>query len=325
MIAKEAVLSLPVNALVWFRRCLAVPTHALLGSMLISAGIVQAAVPVEESQSGGSEAAQFEAEGSAPSNAYRIDRFNTIEPAPLEDGYDDQLWSSNKPLVAGSAEQISAGGFESVDLQEGSLAKMFNQMQLLQREVQMLRGTLEEQQYLTGKLQRQQKEQYVDLDGRVAALAANRPAPAPGDRNQDAPSSNKLPIAREGQGWESEREAYSAAIDLMRSKEFDDSISGFEGLIVNFPNGKYTPNAFYWLGELYLAQSKGEKARQNFIQVVRLYPEHQKVPGALYKLGVLYHGLGDDKQARDYLEKVQADYPQNPAAQLASKYVQAMN
>ena len=110
----------------------------------------------------------------------------------------------------------------------------------------------------------------------------------------------------------------------MRARQFDESIQGFQQLIIDYPNGQFTPNAFYWLGELFLAQKLREQARQNFMQVINLYPDHQKVPDALYKLGVVYQGLGDDTQALDYLQRVQDQHSQSPAAALAKKYAEVM-
>ncbi len=292
-------------------------TFLLLAS--IASQAVYAAVPVEESLSGGNPAPQS-SDRILPNNGFR-----TIEPVAIDGGFDnnldDDLWGRSGPVDAGNQRSNVAGGA----LQGGSLSQMFYQMQVLQQEVQVLRGLAEEQQHLIENLRRDQKEQYVDLDGRVAALASNRPAPPPGSAGQGNATAGETPSQVADKTWTTEREAYTAAIELMRAKEFSSSIDGFEGLIVNFPNGKYTPNAFYWLGELYLALTETEKARQNFVQVVRLYPDHQKVPGALYKLGVLYHGLGDDKQAKTYLNKVQAEFPQSSAAKLASKYAQALN
>ena len=106
----------------------------------------------------------------------------------------------------------------------------------------------------------------------------------------------------------------------MRNRQFQDSLAGFEGIIVAFPNGQYTPNAFYWIGELYLAQGDNEKSRQSFIQVISLYPDHQKVPDAMYKLGVVYFALGDNQSALRYLGQVQQEYPNSSAAGLAARY-----
>src|SRR5690606_4820101 len=102
------------------------------------------------------------------------------------------------------------------------------------------------------------------------------------------------------------------------------SVQAFNRLIAEYPNGAYTPNAFYWLGELYLAQEENERARQSFAQVVNLYPDHQKVPDALYKLGVAYHRLGDVERAREYLNRVIREHRDSSAAGLARTYLQEL-
>lgn len=218
---------------------------------------------------------------------------------------------------------------------------LFYQMQVLQQEVRQLSGLVEEQARLIQKLQQDQRLQYIDLDRRVAALAPNRPAPGPTplpdvDRQSQvdadvAGSESSLPdpgtteatVQSEPEPT-TEREAYARAIRWMRSKRFEESTVAFEKLIVDYPNGQYTPNAFYWLGELHLATSNMEPARQNFVQVICLYPDHQKVPDALYKLGVLYFQLGDESESRRYLTQVQTDFPQSSAGALAKRYLAEM-
>ena len=218
---------------------------------------------------------------------------------------------------------------------------LFYQMQVLQQEVRQLSGLIEEQARLIQKLQQDQRLQYIDLDRRVAALAPNRPAPGPTplpdvDRQAEVDagangSEALLPGSKPAEATvqsepepTTEREAYAQAIRLMRGKRFEESTAAFEKLIRDYPNGQYTPNAFYWLGELHLATSNMEPARQNFVQVIRLYPDHQKVPDALYKLGVLYFQLGDESESRRYLTQVQTDFPQSSAGALAKRYLAEM-
>ena len=223
------------------------------------------------------------------------------------DASDDALWA---PAGVGPAADLPEGG---------SLQQLFYRLQGVQQELQILRGEVEEQRYQLEQLQQQQRNQYLDLDRRVSALSPNRPAPGPvSDAAQEAPQPAEE--ARKPKVPASEKEVYASAIELMRARAFDQSAIAFESVIVNYPNGQYTPNAFYWLGELYLAMADQERARQNFVQVLRLYPDHEKVPDALYKLGVLYHGLGDVEQARRYLARVQSEHPQSSAATLAKKY-----
>ena len=231
------------------------------------------------------------------------------------------------------------------------LSELFYQMQVLQQEVQELRGLVEEQAYQLNRLARDQQEQYIDLDRRVAGLttgatgagvattgAATAPAagttagttssfagqPSTTPPAAAAATSGAVVALPGASSGASEREAYQGAFDLMKGRKFDESIAAFNDLIVRFPNGQYTPNAFYWLGELYLAQQNTEQARQSFMQVIGLYPDHPKVPDTLYKLGVAYHRLGDTQKAMEYFADVQSRYPQSSAAGLAASYQQEL-
>ncbi len=197
------------------------------------------------------------------------------------------------------------------------LSELFYQLQVLQQELQELRGIAEEQTYQLNRLARDQKEQYIDLDQRIVALRTNNPTPAVGASTPDTRTFvPETPTGRTA----TERDAYTAAFNLMKGRQFEESATAFNQLIIDYPNGQYTPNAFYWLGELYLTNVETEKARQSFVQVVNLYPDHQKVPDALYKLGVVYHRLSDTQQALQYLDRVRSEHPQSSAAGLAESY-----
>ena len=52
----------------------------------------------------------------------------------------------------------------------GQLTQLFYRLQGLQQEVQLLRGTLEEQQYRLDRMTREQQERYVGLDKRISEL-----------------------------------------------------------------------------------------------------------------------------------------------------------
>ncbi|MEZ5558923.1 MAG: tol-pal system protein YbgF [Pseudomonadales bacterium] len=207
----------------------------------------------------------------------------------------------------------------------GRLSELFYQLQLLQQEVLELRGMVEEQGHQLERLGRDQQEQYLDLDRRVLALRNGSPTPSVGATSaptgQAGGSDAGTASTTAASASASERDAYTNAFNLMKDRQFEASADAFNQLIVQYPNGMYTPNAFYWLGELYLAQTDNERARQSFAQVVNLYPDHQKVPDALYKLGVVYHRLGDVTKAREYLNQVISAYPQSSAASLAQTYL----
>ena len=217
-------------------------------------------------------------------------------------------------LETDQSEEFQGDDFKSDET--GNLSELFYRIQVLQQELKELRGILEEQSYLLSRLERSQKEQYLDLDGRVLALTGVDDDSFQTDSDAKIAQLESEPLKE----FADEREAYQYAFDLMRNRRYEESLLAFEQIIINYPNGQYTPNAFYWIGELNLAEGDNEKSRQSFIQVINLYPDHQKVPDALYKLGVVYFGLGDNAAALKYLKQVQRDYPESSAAGLAERY-----
>lgn len=227
-------------------------------------------------------------------------------------------FAAHVALVVGFWATLASGNAHAQDAAVGEsrrLAELFYQLQLLQQEVRELRGLVEEQGHQIKRMARDQQEQYIDLDRRVSGL---RSAPsAPGAASGSTTASPGVGAAAASG---SEREAYTSAFNLMKEQQFDASTAAFNRLIVDYPNGQYTPNAFYWLGELYLAKTQFEQARQSFAQVTNLYPTHQKVPDALYKLGVVYHRLGDTQRSLEFLDRVRKEFPQSSAAGLAQTY-----
>jgi tol-pal system protein YbgF len=242
--------------------------------------------------------------------------------------------------AADAVEPSSVTATESGAGAASNLSRLFYQLQVLQQEVQELRGLVEEQSYHLSRLARDQKEQYIDLDRRLAELATAGPASGSGlpggsppgglpprvPAGATDPTVGTLPVPGTYPGSPaaspaSEREAYTRAFDLMKARQFEESAAAFNQLIAGYPNGQFTANAFYWLGELSLAQSDAEMARQSFAQVLNLYPDHPKVPDTLYKMGVVYHRLGDLSRSIAYFQQVQEEYANSSAAGLAARYM----
>lgn len=285
--------------------------------LFLGAPALQAAVPVEESVE---EPVTNGADRSQPvvrpltrsSNSRRappLDIPPTIEPGvppTIEPGDNSAAVigvQQNQPAVS------SASGGRG-------LADMFYQMQILQQEIQDLRGQVEEQAHTIKRLQQDQKQQYLDLDRRVASLTTGQPVTS--TAQSETPSSEPTVSGAP----RNERDAYRQAFEAMRAQQFAESKRAFQNLIANYPNGQYTPNAFYWIGEIFLvADQDAEQARQSFMQVVNLYPDHQKTPDAMYKLGVVHAALGENEVARRFLERVQREHPDSSAAGLARKYI----
>jgi tol-pal system protein YbgF len=245
----------------------------------------------------------------------------SIAQVPVVESYGTAAGSASddRGSAAVSASAPSATGASGSSRSDAR--ELFQLLQALQIEVQELRGLVEEQRHQLNRLAREQKEQYLDIDRRLTAGSSgtNGGLDSGVAGKSSGSTSSSQSVGTVGGG---ERTAYTRAFDLTREKRFQDAIDGFNRLIIDYPNGPYTPNSFYWLGELYLAlpEPELEKSRQSFVQVVTLYPTHQKVPDALYKLGVVYDRLGEQGKAREYLNRVQSEYSDSPAARLAKSY-----
>ena len=206
------------------------------------------------------------------------------------------------------------------------IGTLFYQLQILQDEVRRLQGIVEEQNYRIERLVREQRERYIELDQRLLALRPDAAQP-PGEGEPDGPGedASTMPGAASVQGA-----AYNRAYAVMaegrrlptseRAAQYQRALTMFEAVIQDHPDGEYTPNAYYWTGELYLAMDVLEEARQAFAQVTNLYADHAKMPDSLYKLGVTYHRLGDNVRALQYLDRVADEYPGSAQAGLARSY-----
>ena len=99
---------------------------------------------------------------------------------------------------------------------------------------------------------------------------------------------------------------YTDAYALVRSGNYDQAITSFLAYVERYPSGRYTPNAWYWLGELYVAvKPQNLKAATDAFQyLLSKYPDHDKVPAAMYKLGTVYFLNGNKQKSQELLTHV---------------------
>ncbi|MEM9396896.1 MAG: tol-pal system protein YbgF [Pseudomonadota bacterium] len=209
---------------------------------------------------------------------------------------------------------VAASGQENV-------GGLFNQVQQLQNEVMRLNGLVEQLSYELRQLQEQSLERYVDLDKRLSggasSVSSTDTAGSPSTNTVAASTGASNVPEQAGEG-----EAYRAAYALVRGQEFTSAVDAFQGFLQRFPDGRYAPNAHYWLGELYLVVDPmdAEAARQSFMLLLTQHPDNAKVPDALFKLGRVHYIKGNSDRAREFLDRVIREYPASPAARLASDF-----
>ena len=216
-------------------------------------------------------------------------------------------------------------------------AQMFDLVELLQQELQQLRGQVEELNYNLERLKNDQKQRYLDLDRRIVSLssqplAVNEPQTTSvvsqtmqnnGTRGQgdDATSVEQAIVVKESYDPEVVKAAYKAAFTLIRERQYDESIVALLAFVKDFPQGSLVGNAHYWLGEVYMVQGDASLAALSFEHVIGEFPQHRKIPDALYKAGVAYQNLGNIDKANQMLQRVLLEYPDSSAARLAQERV----
>jgi tol-pal system protein YbgF len=203
---------------------------------------------------------------------------------------------------------------------------LFNQVQQLQQEVMRLNGVVEQQAYELRLLKEQSLERYLEIDRRLASgVAPAVPGAQPETPGATMPGAQPAAATgvREVAEQPGEGEAYRAAYALVRGQEFDDALAAFKAFLQRFPDGRYAPNAHYWMGELYLVITPAdpEAARQSFMLLLNEYPQNAKIPDALFKLGRVQFVKGNSAGARDFLNRVIREYPDSSAAALARDFI----
>lgn len=213
---------------------------------------------------------------------------------------------------------------------------LLNQVNQLRTEMQQLREMVEQLQNENEQLKQRNRDQYLDLDGRLnrleggtapvsptptppAAAAPATPTPASAER---APSVHGDVGAMAQSG--DERAAYNVAFDALKGGNYADAAQLFLSFLELYPNGTYTPNAMYWLGESYYVTQNYQLAGQQFRTLLERYPTHDKAAGALLKLGLAEYGLGKVDEAERTLADVIAKYPGSDVARTADDRLQSI-
>lgn len=253
------------------------------------------------------------------------------------------LWAADPELEG------RVGRLERI-LENQSGSDLLLQMQRLQSEMRELRGLVEQQRFDIERLQRQQRDQFLDLDARLAGTGR---APAPGGTEATTPTLQPGLVDASGPELESaagatlpetpiappvpatpgakgipalpapetlgasERDLYAQAFEHLKARQYPQAKTAFNELLRRYPQGEYADNARYWLGETYYVLREYPAALAEYDRLIQLSPSSAKVPDALLKIGFIQYEQNAVEQARATLERVIRDYPNSTEARLA--------
>ncbi len=118
---------------------------------------------------------------------------------------------------------------------------------------------------------------------------------------------------------EKEKDHYTAAYLALKSGRYDEAIEKFRDLLKSFPKGQYSDQAYYWLGESYLALNNTGRAIGNLEWLVAHYPESTKHAITMLKLGIAYRSQKRFADAKAIWEQLIRKHADSLAAERARK------
>ncbi|MDD0927639.1 tol-pal system protein YbgF [Xylella fastidiosa subsp. multiplex] len=210
---------------------------------------------------------------------------------------------------------------------------LINQINDLRSQIRQMQGSIEEMQHGYEQLKQQSKDQYLDLDSRLKPIesgSVREPSRVPANPiSQVSPSHSNQPPNVHGDASaltisNEERIAYNVAFDALKNSKYADAAELFISFLQLYPNGVYTPNAIYWLGESYYAMHDFVSAEAQFRSLLSRYPTHDKASGSLLKEALCQANQGKNDDAQHSLEQVLSQYPGTDAARLAQERLQSM-
>lgn len=106
-----------------------------------------------------------------------------------------------------------------------------------------------------------------------------------------------------------EATAYREALDHYFARRYTPAITAFQDLLTRYPQGAYTDNATYWIGESQYGLGDYRAALASFERVLSQWPGSAKADDAQLKLGYCHLRLGDTRRAGEEFRKLVSLHP----------------
>ncbi len=227
-------------------------------------------------------------------------------------------------------------------LDNSVLIDMVQRMEALQTEVRQLRGELEQRNNEIESMRERQRKLYLDTDSRLQSLEAggggggldsleslegldNIPLDEP---DTTTPLVEQEIVVDTPVATSNEREEkldYQNAYDLLILGRNREAIVEFDKFLVKYPDGTYSDNAHYWLGEANYVERRFNEAIDRFNVVIFQFPGSRKVPDARLRKGFALFELQRYAESRQELTAVESEYRGRSIAALARRRLEQMD
>jgi len=239
------------------------------------------------------------------------------------------------PWAANAQASISSVGSGSVEDRVTTLERISNaQAQLMQqlqqqmsdnqRDIDALRGQIQQNTYQLNQVVERQKQLYQQIDTLSSASSSGGQQAASSDAAADTGAAATAGAAAStesapAQTGDANRDYNAAVALILEKKQYDQAISALQAWVKRYPDSTYQPNANYWLGQLNYNKGKKDDAAYYYATVVKNYPKSPKAAEALLKVGVIMQEKKDTAKAKAVFQQVIKLYPDTESAKQAQK------
>ncbi|MBI2982102.1 MAG: tol-pal system protein YbgF [Deltaproteobacteria bacterium] len=202
--------------------------------------------------------------------------------------------------------KVSKDEFEEIKRVQDSNAKILADTNLavteLRREVQALKGLVEENRYFFQQESDKNQKLLRDFDFRMTGI-------------EERISLHQKQLEELLKKSENEEEAdYRKALSEINLGNYSQALKLFEAFSKKYPKSSLADNAQYWRGEALYASRDFASALLEFQKLVKSFPQSEKIPGAILKQGFCLFEQKGYEDARLFLNQVIQTYPNSDEA-----------
>ncbi|MBN1131103.1 MAG: tetratricopeptide repeat protein [Chitinispirillaceae bacterium] len=162
-------------------------------------------------------------------------------------------------------------------------------------------------------------EAYKDLFNQVKSVDASSAVKAKkGDQ-----TATFSPSSATGLLSSPEYDLYQKGLHYFNARKFDLAITSFTDQLNEFPAGKYSADAHFWIAESNYSLNNHSTAVVSYHKVTEIKGS-SKADDALYKLGLTYLKLGQQGLAKDALKMLVQRYPASEYVERAEKQLKTL-
>ena len=190
--------------------------------------------------------------------------------------------------------------------EDESIELLLEKINQLKKEIENLTASIETNNLSISRLEEANQIRYVDLDKRIHLIETKLLFEESLEEDSPEISINPLSGLVDEEIESGEFDLWSNSMRLIDNSRYSEAAENLRLLILSYPDGTYTGDAYFWLGEIYLVQEMLEDSAEILSAFVLKFEEHPRKADALYKLAVVKINLEDVVSAEELLQEVAA-------------------